>query len=138
MFPKWFDVDVLDFQTELWWRFFGNFWLSNCIGLLFAKVGQNVSNLLKLFGIKLLTLFGKLDILIAMQQILFMFVKWASLQKLWVNLCQNSFIRSIPGHPVSCSNSELIGWLVDWFKQKNMSCLGISFPVLETKNIYSG
>ncbi len=39
-FQKWFGVDVLDFQIELWYRYFGIFWLGNCFGHFFAKISQ--------------------------------------------------------------------------------------------------
>jgi hypothetical protein len=68
---------------KIFWQFLAQqlFWATFCKS--WAKFFQSSGvNLLKLFGINLLTLFCKLDILIAMQQILFMFVKWTSLQKL--------------------------------------------------------
>jgi hypothetical protein len=32
MFQKWFDVDVLRFQIEFRGRYFGLFWLGDCLG----------------------------------------------------------------------------------------------------------
>jgi hypothetical protein len=52
---------------------------------------------LSFFGTNLLTLFCKLDLFIEMEQILLMFIIWSSLQKVLVNLCLNSFMRSTPG-----------------------------------------
>ncbi len=40
-----------------------------------------VVNLIKRLGVNLLTLFCKLDLFLAMHQILLMFIKWSSLQK---------------------------------------------------------
>jgi hypothetical protein len=48
-------------------------------------------DLIKLFCVNLLTLFCKLDLFIAMPQILLLFLKWSSLHKGWVKLLPNWF-----------------------------------------------
>ncbi len=50
------------------------------------------------FDANLLTVFCKLDLFIAMEQILLMFIKWPSLQKGVSKFSPKSFIRLTPGH----------------------------------------
>jgi hypothetical protein len=35
-----FDVDVFDFQIELWWRYFVLFWFGDCFGSPFQNLGE--------------------------------------------------------------------------------------------------
>jgi hypothetical protein len=52
-------------------------------------------NFLKHFWCKFTCILRKLDIFITMLQVLFMFIKWSSLQKRLSNFCQNIFMRSV-------------------------------------------
>jgi hypothetical protein len=45
-FPEWFYVVVLNFQIELWCRYFGYFGLGNFFGYFFQNLGKFFSNLL--------------------------------------------------------------------------------------------
>ncbi len=53
-------------------------------------------NLIKLFWHKFTFSFCELDVFIAMQQILCMIIKSLAFKKVWVNQCQNIFMRSTP------------------------------------------
>ncbi len=64
-------------------------------GAVSFMVQAPAADLNKLFLRKLTHSLCKLDIYIATQQILLTFMKWPSLQKVWVNLCQ-LFMRLTP------------------------------------------
>jgi hypothetical protein len=51
-------------------------------------------------GVNLLIIFGKLDHFINVNKVGFITVKWCSLQKIYINLWEKSFIGSIPGASV--------------------------------------
>ncbi len=65
-------------------------------GIYTNKVTPGV-NIIKKFGVNLITIFCKLDHFIAMQHILIMFIKWFSLTNVSVNLFPKSFMRLTPG-----------------------------------------
>ncbi len=43
---KWFDLDVSDFEIELWYCFFGNFWLGKYFGNFYQNLDNFFPNLL--------------------------------------------------------------------------------------------